>query len=283
MSESAPIDGGQDWLPEPFRAEPVFKNFKSVEDLANSYKSAASMVGMDKGRVLALPKEDTAPEWDSVWKALGRPDKPEEYGIAFNDNDADKPLWEKALPEIHKLGLTKKQVEGLRGMMGQMGQEYAQQFADPAKAVEHFIPRAAEALASEAFADATAAMLKQKWGGAHDDKFHAAQRVAGMFADTQDADIAKLFKAPADGGYGLANLPGFIAMLAEMGERMAEPGGLTGGAGQNQNRKMTPTEGANRLAELQSDREFGKRLAAGDREAVQQWEAAIEAVAPKPR
>ncbi len=268
-------DTSRDWLAEPYRADPAFANFKSPDDLAASYKSAASMVGMDKGRVVALPKDDDTAAWDGVYKQLGRPDKPEEYGVKTDGPDGA--LWQKALPEMHKLGLNKRQVEGLSAMMGAMGQEHAAAFADPAVAVKTHMERVSAALTSETFADATAAGFKQEWGASFDDKMHAANRMATDLV-ALDPKLASLFKAPQDGGDGLSNHPSIIRMLAAVGAKLAEPAGLTGGGGQNQARAMSPSDAATELSRMSADKAFGARVLAGDREAVAQYEAAAAAL-----
>ena len=273
--QTPPADTSRDWLAEPYRADPAFANFKSADDLAASYKSAASMVGMDKGRVVALPKDDDPAAWDGVYKQLGRPDKPEEYGVKTDGPDGA--LWQKALPEMHKLGLNKRQVEGLSGMMAAMGQEHAAAFADPAVAVKTHLERVSAALTSETFANATAAGFKQEWGPEFEDKMHAANRMATELV-AMDPKLAPLFKAPQDGGSGLSNHPDIIRMLAAVGAKLAEPAGLTGGGGQNQARSMTPAEASTELSRLANDKEFAKRMDAGDREAHKQYQAAIDAL-----
>ena len=278
MSETqpAPVDTSRDWLAEPYRADPAFANFKDANDMAASYKSAASMVGMDKGRVLAVPNNDNDPAaWDNVYKQLGRPEKPEDYGVKTDGEDGA--LWQKALPEMHKLGLNKRQVEGLQAMMGGMAGEHAAQFADPAVAVKSYFERAGVALTSEKFADATKAGFQQEWGTAFDDKMHAANRAAVALME-MDPKLGPMFKAPNDGGSGLANHPDVIRMLSVIGSKLGEPSGLTGGGGQNQARAMTPSDAATELSRLSADKEFGKRYMAGDREAVKQYEDTVAAL-----
>jgi len=271
--------GGNEWLPETYRTNPAFQNFKGVEDLAKSYENAARMTGMDRNTLLPIPRdENDAAGWETVYSKMGRPNTPTDYGIQPT-NEAEKAMWSEALPELHRMGLTKRQVEGMKTMLDGMGARYAEQMSDPGKAMETFLPRIGEALASEAFANRTDNMLRQTWGQAYDQKMHAANRVVAAMVDSGNPEIAKLFQAPDQGGYGLANLPAFVQMMAVVGERMMEPGGLIGGgASGGQGTAMTPEQGANEVGRLSADKEFRSKLMAGDPEAQARWKAANEAM-----
>lgn len=269
---SPPAEGGEsDWLPEAYRGNPAFQNFKGVEDLAKSYDHAHRFTGMDKATVLAIPKGEDADGWNKVYNQLGRPEKPADYGI--QTTDADKAMWEEALPELHRMGMSKKQVEGVKAMLDGMSARYSEKMSDPSVAMETAMPAIGAVLASETFANRTDAALRQQWGPAFEDKMHAANKAAAALIDTGDAEIGKLFKAPQDGGYGLANLPGFIAMMAAIGDRLGEPGGLRGGGSGGQPPNLSPGQAATELARLSTDKEFGARMKAKDPEAIKQWEA----------
>lgn len=269
--------GERDWLPEAHRGDAAFAKYQSMDDLLAGFKSAQSFIGADKATVLRIPTDEKDEAgWGAVHKQLGRPDDPTGYGVKTDGPDGA--LWQKALPEMHKLGFTAKQVQGVQAMLGAMGAEYATQFDTPDKALAYFLPKLGDAVASEAFADATVAQLKQVWGQAFDDKMHAANRLAAMFAETQNPEITKLFKAPQDGGYGLANLPGFVAMMAELGEKLTENGSLTGGAGQNQGRALTPDQAQADISTMMADPDFRAAYNAGKPDAVDRWNRANNAL-----
>src|SRR5262245_22827259 len=103
-------------LPEDLRANPEFKDFKGVGDLAKSYVERGKLVGMEK---LALPKDDAAPaDWDPVFKRLGRPEKAEGYKfgevtlkhIKTEDQSTQK-LVNDFRTNAHSLGLSQKQAD----------------------------------------------------------------------------------------------------------------------------------------------------------------------------
>ena len=265
------------WLPEAYRAEPSFQNFKGVDDLAASYKSAASMVGMDKGRVAVIPKDDAdADGWAQVYDKLGRPKAPSEYGIKAEGPGA--PVWEAATKVFHDAGLNTKQAAALHGFVQQIEQGQAQMFAErPADALAMVMPRVAMALTSEAFADRTLGQLKTEWGGAFDERMHAANRAVSMLGQG-DKDIAALFAAPDKGGLGLVNLPGVVKLMAAIGARIAEPAGLAGASGSMPMGRMSPTEAANEISRLTADSAFRQKLMGGDGEAMARWKAANDAL-----
>lgn len=68
-----------------------------------------------QGRAIELPGEDaTAEQWDRIYNRLGRPEKPEAYNVEFGEGFSDEQKAE-VLGQLHGLGLSQKQVEGLYG------------------------------------------------------------------------------------------------------------------------------------------------------------------------
>lgn len=259
----------REWLPAEYRADPKFANFSNVDQLAKSYSNAASMVGLDKNRLAVIPKDEDTDAWGRLYTQLGRPDTPEGYGIEASDPAAA--LWAQALPNIHKLGLTKKQVDGLRGQFREMEQAHIEKFADPGVAMETWMPKIAAAVSSEVFAAKTEAALKAEWGAAYDEKMHAGQRFVQSAIESGEAEIVKLFQTPDKGGYGLGNMPGIMAMAARLGEMMAESGRLVGGGAGGQSRTMTPGEASAEISRLRGDREFYEKLRNNDPDSVKRW------------
>jgi hypothetical protein len=61
-----------------------------------------------------LPTEKSSPEeWNNYYKAIGRPDKPEEYELNNDGVAVDENLLKTMLPVFHELGLNKKQAQTL--------------------------------------------------------------------------------------------------------------------------------------------------------------------------
>lgn len=113
-----------DWraaLPEDLRGEAVFADIKGKDWaeagplLAKNYVHAQRLVGA-KGVI--VPGEKATPEeWNAYYKALGRPDKPEDYAITLpegvTEDRLDKTRIESWRKELHAQGLTKKQAEAV--------------------------------------------------------------------------------------------------------------------------------------------------------------------------
>lgn len=78
-ADGALAENWRDGLPEDIRSEACLSNIKHVTALAKSFVSAQKMVGSNK---IALPGEHaTEEELNTFYKALGRPDKAEDYSV----------------------------------------------------------------------------------------------------------------------------------------------------------------------------------------------------------
>ncbi len=135
-SEPNPRDAFISMLPEEFRSEGVFAPFNNVGDLAKSYLNAAKMVGLDKGQVLPIPRDDSQEAWDAVYSKLGRPESPEKYNLeSYKDAAAPEALKDWA-GKLHSLGLNQKQVDGILGDF--FGQSKAAQEAAEQQKTQQF-------------------------------------------------------------------------------------------------------------------------------------------------
>lgn len=230
------------WLPEEYRADPVFKDIRDPGALAKSYANAARMVGLDKGKVLRLPDAEDAPEWNDVWGRLGRPEKAEDYGLAGPEGLPPEALAE-AAAAFHSAGLNKKQAAAVMAV-----------YAGRLEAA-----RAAEAEAVQ-MARATAERdLKAEWGAAYADRLHAAKRAA---LDAGGDDFLRVLDES-----GLGNNPVVLKALANVGLKIAEPSALKGTGGALQG-ALTPGDARAEWTRLQRDSEWNAKYLAGNAEAV---------------
>lgn len=229
------------WLPEEFRADPVFKDLRDPAALAKSYANAARMVGLDKGKVLRLPDAEDAPEWGEVFGRLGRPEKPDGYELAAPEGLEPEALSE-AAAAFHAAGLSKKQAAAVMGVY--------------AKRLEQ--AQAAQAAQSEAARAAAERDLKAEWGNAFPERLHLAKRAA-MEAGGED-----FLKALDESGLG--NNPVVLRALAKLGAQIAEPNALKGGAG-GMSGGLAPAEARAEWERLQKDPEWNRRYLGGDAEA----------------
>jgi hypothetical protein len=183
--------------------------FTTLKPALGSYAAAEKLVGA-KG--IIPPGPDATPEQKAAfYKALGRPDKPEEYGIKMPEKVGDKPfpkeLWNDEQAQgfakwAHERGFNKEQVNALiefdamRGMRDYESVTTASQKAQ---------------------ADAITA-LKSEWGTNYDANLQLAQKAAKELGGDELL------------GHALANDPAFIKAMAKVGEMTKEnatPGART--------------------------------------------------------
>jgi hypothetical protein len=115
------VDGWQQYAPDGFedlKDDKTLSTMKNVWNLGKSYVHVRKQVPLDK---MPRPNENWGDEeWNDFYKAAGRPETPKDYGDipkpeSWND---DFLSWDKVVNDwqdtFHKLGLTPKQVEGIR-------------------------------------------------------------------------------------------------------------------------------------------------------------------------
>jgi len=191
------------------------KKYSSLESLVKGHMNMQTMLGK-KG--VPLPDANSTDEqWGEFFGKLGRPEKPDGYGLK-KPEDMPAELWDDkrmgAFADVaHKAGLTSKQVGALLS--------WESSFVKAAVAEQKAKSAAASQTAEQA--------LRQEWGVLYDKKLDGALRMA-------EALDPALVKDPM-----LANHPAFIRALAKMAGMVSETPMLgardTNGAG-NQSAKQ---------------------------------------------
>lgn len=107
-----------DSIPEDSRGFVENKGWQGPADVLASYRQLEGYLGADKaGRGVVLPKDDQDVEaFDNIYKALGRPEKPDEYGLKellANDPSVDSEFMGAMSGAMHGAGLSKRQAESL--------------------------------------------------------------------------------------------------------------------------------------------------------------------------
>jgi hypothetical protein len=158
---AAPV-GFQDSLPEEYRSDPSFLSYKSMGDLLKSHKNLESMLGK-KDRVAVIPDEKSTPEeWQSYYAKIGRPEKPDGYGIQVEMPEGmpwDNEFQTKMLGVMHEQGLSKKQAESLMAAyVAEQGGKFSQ-FQEQASLARK---------SGEEY-------LKKEWGGAYNERIGMAK------------------------------------------------------------------------------------------------------------
>lgn len=229
---------------EQIRTDPTIQRHKGPEDLAKAHVALLKRFGVEPERRLDLPTDpNDAAAMREVWAKLGLPDKPEGYGISLDGiegaTEADKSMLAKFTAFAHEKGMP----------------------AGFAKAAFEFWTgesAAAQAAAQAQLAErktAGEAALKTEFGGAFDTRM----REIGNLLKTADPKGESGLTAE-----NLAMYPGVTKVLANLVNRMAEPGNPGGNNSDPAGaRMMTPSEAAAAYRTFQADE--GKTKALHDR------------------
>lgn len=218
-------------LPEELRNDSAFKDIKDFQGLAKGYVHAQRMIGYDK---VAIPGEKATPEeLSAFYSKLGRPEKPEAYGIKDPEGvQVNAELKTGFLQKAHELGLSTKQAQGLFGWYNEFGGNFAKQAE-------------AQALASQ---ENAVKELKTEFGNAYNERIGLATQAVDWAVENIKG--AEQFKEFLDSSR-LGDHPVMVRLFAKIGEMLSEDGQLKGGgSGGNANASMTPDEAKVRLAEF---------------------------------
>ncbi|MFH1230565.1 MAG: hypothetical protein V1709_03620 [Planctomycetota bacterium] len=216
--EPDPIKASQsqtDWresLPPELKSEKTFEKFKDVSGLAKSYIEAEKTVSRAlNAKGIIVPGEKSTPaEWDAYYKALGRPDKPDDYklekptlpeGMAYDENKA------KAFAQVaHKEGLTTKQLTALHNSWNEMVKTDFE----------------AQIKAGKDFLDQSTVTMKKEWDKDFDSNLAKADAaIERIFGD----EFKKVLKDT-----GLANHPVVIRGMFKAAQAIGEHSLITKGS-----------------------------------------------------
>jgi hypothetical protein len=208
-SAPAPTPGQpapQDWRPEELRGEKTLEKFKDPGSLAKSYIELEKMMGT----AIHVPKDDAKPEeWESFYRKLGKPDKPEGYGIT---KPADMPpgvSWNDDLTKwfvssAHAAGLNKGQVSKIINGWNEM--------------------ESAKAHAMTKEIGGQIAKLQESWGDQFQGRIELGLRGVEKLLPGEDG---KKFKELMD-STGLGNHPLILKYAYAVGNMLKEDGYILG-------------------------------------------------------
>lgn len=213
------------------------KGWKSPADLFQSYQNLEKMRGVPAERLLTLPEGDDPEAWGQVWARLGRPEKPEDYGLQAPEGGSPETVAALA-KMMHEAGIPKAQAQKLAAAMQASGTE-----------MQTAAQQAAAQKSEAEFAD-----VRKEWGAAFDAKAEMGRRYARELGLTQD-DLAAMESALGTGK--------LLRLMAKGGERLGEhaAAGLDGG-GKGMG-VMTPEAAKSRISALHNDPDWSKRYLAG--------------------
>lgn len=212
---AAPSTNFRDFIGDDGKFKPGWtKAFGAPETLETKFTEPKALVGsyaslekMISAKGVINPGKDATPEQKAAYyDALGRPAKPEEYGIKMPEKVGDKPypkeFWNPALADgaakvFHAAGLTKEQAEAVTNLHNEITMKAAGD---------------AQAFQAKMLADGTAA-LKAEWGAQYAENLALAEKGAAAAGLTAATLAAKPY---------LSNDPDYIKSMAAFGKAIAE-------------------------------------------------------------
>lgn len=239
-----PVTNWMDGFNEDQKGFALNKGYKGPADLLDSYRNLEKLAGAPQDRILKLPEKTDGPEMRAIWERLGAPKEAKDYEIPVAPG-ADPKDVEAFSNACLKQGMTKQAVKGLLADV---------QATEQAKATARTAAQAAAFQASEQ-------KLKTDWGAALDQNTNLAKEAARIlgFNEQQIQSISQ--QLGHDGAMKMFHkLSGGIREADFIGGRPVGTGILA------------PEQARTEIKALMSDREFSKKLSAGDREARSKWD-----------
>lgn len=224
------------------------KGFKDPSAVVEAYRNFEKLRGVPEDKLVKIPERSDAPEWQEVYKKLGRPEKPEEYSLAIPEGEEENPEFSKwAKNAFHKLGLTAKQ-----------GESFSQEWNNFTKELTANMENQAKAKFEQ-----ESNSLKKEWGAAYDQNTNIAKQAAKTFGVTEEA-------------LGLLeNQVGFAQVMKifhNVGTKIQPDQFISGDKGGGQFKILTPEAARNKINALKTDEGWIKRWADGSVEAKEELE-----------
>ena len=226
--EASPLAINMASLPDDIRHEPVLKNFKSWDALAKSYVHANRKLGVPSDQLMQIPQGENA-DWNGVYKAMGRPDTPDQYELNGTGEMADN-----FRNQAHQLGLSQKQASELMNWYSEV------QSGVDSSDDEDFASEQVQWVAD----------LQKEWGDSYIKNTKLAERAFRQFGSEDALEVMN--------ATGLGSHPALVKMFSQIGQFLAEDGQLTGNQ-QGRIGGITPGSAKTRIDELLNDKDFTTR------------------------
>jgi hypothetical protein len=250
--------GSRDWLPEPFRADPVLADVKDVGGLAKAFIDTKKMVG---DRIARPSADNMAAFYDSI-----RPADASVYEINGLEGDDNTAFADAFRPVAHQLALQPDQVKGL--VDWQNGFVQAQRDA------------AATAQSEAVKADAAEFdTFKTQWNADNGGTYDAMLGKVGDLTKAVgwDADMLALVN---DKTGSAKMLSGLFSLAKGMGNLPLHGDGGQGSGGSGF-ANLSPEAASSKLDELQGSAEWRGKVDSGDQNAMRERKDLIAAIARK--
>lgn len=241
--EQSVVDGdeGQSWigrLPDDLRQVVLRNGWQEPADALKSYKHLEEFIGAEKsGRSLVIPEnDDDAEAYEQLFKALGRPETADAYGLAefLGNVEIDQAFAGAMGQAMHQAGLSRRQAH-------QMAAAWQEQLDKYGSAEECRYESEKEAVLS----DVPPARLEAAKRGF---------RFTGAPLETAERLERALGPKMA------------VEMFARVGECLAEDSGIAGA--RSMAAAATPEGAGLRMDRLMADPLFSRRYLSGDKNAL---------------
>lgn len=237
----------QDSLPGELATDPLFRSYKTVDELAKAHKHLTSLKGATAAELLkipAKPRSEDPEAWTAFDAARGVPADAKDYKIELAaEAAADTPELANILRELGgKAKFDNDQMAAVVETLNGLGKLAAEQEAEAVKAETQ----------------ATTDTLKKEWGAAYDGNHRA---IGKLIRDAVGGELDE--QAQADLSTQLASNLTLSRVLAHAVAKMAEPGAPEGGGrgdGQGGDRPLTPAGATASLNAFYADAEKMKAL-----------------------
>lgn len=226
--------------------------------MANSYRQTESFLGGDK---LPLPKDpNDAAAMSAVYDKLGRPQSPDQYTFKASDGATDTPLVKFAQPLFHEAGLNDKQANTIVEGWNKFNQDLIAQ--DDARVAEQ--------------AAAETAGLQKDWGTSYEQNQKDAALAWNRIAS--DLGIARDKLDALQEAFGVRDSMRLFHYVFDVMKPRGDSFEGTG-IGTRMNASSQIDQAMSQKAALMQDKEFGKKIAAGDPEARSKLQALNSVIA----
>lgn len=199
------------------------KGWKSVDEMAESYRNLEKLVGRRQEGTLTMPAPDASPEdVAKFWQQLGAPEDKSGYKFEVPENitGMDKDLIDWFADVAHQNHLPTEAANNVH-------KAYAQKIAEI---------NTAQMQARDQKIASWNEQLEQTYGNAYDEKIGMARRAIGALAGEHAEEMTAYLERT-----GLGSYPPFVDMLVKTAEMMTEDS-LAAYAPRNGAGARTPTE-----------------------------------------
>jgi len=184
-------------LPKEYQNHEAFTRYGKVGDLAKDY---LGLMERSQRSIVRPTQESTPEEWAAYRKAMGIPEKPDEYGL-----EGAHPRVQNLRQAAHEAGMSVEQFKKFLGRLGQDAQGYSKEQTESRQKKLAEMDQA----------------LRKEWGDKYDAQRELATRAYKTLVDEGTAqELASM---------GLLDNPHFIRMMAKAGGALGEGRFVRGG------------------------------------------------------